>query len=275
MNDINGEEITVQRKSGINPTAIQRHYHNVGEVIFVYQGNLTMNINDRDVLLKESELLIISSFASHTLVSASPDCKRYILRFSLEFLIESVKDPGLAFIFTQYSITVIPIFTIPKDIYPTIEQLFTLLEKELKDKEEYYKQRCGVLLCALLITLYRQDSSYFSRNRTSVESKILEMQFYLNANYAKDITLDSLSSHFNISKYYMAKCFSKFTGVTIKHFLTTIRINEAKRLLCNTSDPIILISEKTGFYDSNHFIKVFRKHEGLTPLRYRKQLPQD
>jgi AraC-like DNA-binding protein len=272
MKPVNEFAITVQKKSGINPDAIQKHYHNVGEIIFVYSGNLHMNINDKDVFLKASQLVIIGSFASHTLLTASADCKRYILRFPLDFLIEAVKDPGLALVFTRYSTTIIPTFQITKDIYPTIEQLFTLFEKELKDKEDYYTQRCGVLLCALLITLYRQDNTYFFINRTPLESKMLEMQFYLNANYAKDIKLDFLSEHFNISKYYMARCFGEFSGVSIKQYLTVIRINEAKRLLCSTSDPINLISEQTGFYDSNHFIKIFRKHEGLTPLQYRKQL---
>jgi AraC-like DNA-binding protein len=265
-------DISVQRKSGINLEAIQRHYHNVGEIIFVYSGNLTMNINERDVFLQASQLVIISSFASHTLLKASPDCKRYILRFPLDFLIDAVKDPGLALIFTRYSTTNIPTFQITKEIYATITQLFTLFDKEIREKEDYYKERCGVLLCALLITLYRQDSTFFAVTRTPLESKMLEIQFYLNANYAKDISLDFLSEKFSISKYYMARCFSSFSGVSIKQYLVTIRINEAKRLLCNTAEPINLISEKTGFYDSNHFIKIFRKHEKMTPLHYRKNL---
>lgn len=272
MKKITDDDITLQRKSGINPDAIQKHYHNVGEIIFVYRGSLTMNISDKDVLLTSPQLLIIGSFASHTLITANSDCRRYILRFPLDFLIEAVKDPGLALVFSRYSTTIIPIFQITKDIYPTIEQLFTLFEKELKDKEDYYMERCGVLLCALLITLYRQDRTYFSINHTPLESKMLEIQFYLNANYATDITLDFLSEKFHISKYYMARSFGKFSGVSIKQYLTFIRINEAKGLLCSTAEPINLISEKTGFYDSNHFIKIFRKHEKMTPLKYRKQI---
>ena len=272
--DIDGT-ITLQKKSGINADAIQKHYHNVGEIIFVYQGNLTMNISEKDVFLTSPQLLIIGSFASHTLITASPDCKRYILRFPLDFLIEAVKDPTLALIFSRYSTTTIPIFQVTKDIYPTTEQLFTLFERELKEQEDYYKERCGVLLCALLITLYRQDKTHFSINRTPLESKMLEIQFYLNAQYATDISLEFLSDMFHISKYYLARSFSKFAGVSLKQYLTVIRINEAKRLLCSTVEPINLISEKTGFYDSNHFIKIFRKHETLTPLQYRKQVASE
>lgn len=264
--------LTVQRKSGINLDAIQKHYHNVGEIIFVYEGNLTMNINDRDVSLQAFQLVVISSFASHILLHASNDCKRYILRFPLDFLLESVKDPGLARIFTCYATAEIPTFRITQELYPTIIQLFTLFEKELKEKDDYYQQRCGVLLCALLITLYRVDNTFFSVRRTPLETKMLEIQFYLNSQYANDISLDCLAERFSISKYYMARCFTAFSGVSIKQYLNTIRINQAKQLLCNTADPIALISEKTGFYDSNHFIKMFRKQENLTPLQFRKSL---
>ncbi|AEV28144.1 DNA-binding domain-containing protein, AraC-type [Sphaerochaeta pleomorpha str. Grapes] len=270
MNTDIDSTITMQRKSGINLDAIQKHYHNVGEIIFVYEGSLTMNINERDVSLQASQLVIISSFASHILLHASNECKRYILRFPLDFLLESVKDPGLARIFTCYSTVDIPTFRITKKMYPTIIQLFTLFEKELKEKDDYYKERCGVLLCALLITLYREDNTFFSVQRTPLETKMLEIQFYLTSQYAKDISLDFLAEKFCISKYYMARCFSKFSGVSIKQYLTTIRINQAKQLLCNTADPINLISEKTGFYDSNHFIKMFRKQENQTPLQFRK-----
>ena len=269
------DAVTLQKKRGINPDAVQKHYHNVGEIIFVHQGNLTMNISEKDVYLEAPQLLIIGSFASHTLITASPDCKRYILRFPLDFLIEAVKDPALALIFSRYSTTTIPIFQIPKDIYPTVEQLFTLFERELNEQEDYYKERCGVLLCALLITLYRQDKTHFSINRTPLESKMLEIQLYLNTDYASNITLDFLSEKFHISKYYLARSFSTFAGVSLKQYLTVIRINEAKRLLCSTIEPINLISEQTGFYDSNHFIKVFRKHEMITPLQYRKQIALD
>jgi AraC-like DNA-binding protein len=266
------DSIAITRKTGYDPEAKQLHYHNAGEIIFVFSGSLQMELNGRDVPIEASSLLVVGPFVSHTLQTASKDCERYILRFPLAFLNESVKDPALAMLFTRYVPDSLPLFSVTDDIFSTIMELFTLFEKELTDLEDYCYQRCGVLICALLITLYRQDRSLFLANRTPIAKKMMDIQFFLNAHYEEQVTLDGLSSRFGISKYYMSRCFEQFTGLSIKRYLTAIRVNEAKRLLCNTNNPVSAIAEKTGFFDATHFIKVFKAQENKTPLQYRKHL---
>lgn len=47
---------------------------------------------------------------------------------------------------------------------------------------------------------------------------------------------------------------------------------EAKKLLLLTDESIAEIAYKLDFSDPSHFSKFFKKHEGVTPLQYRKRL---
>jgi AraC family transcriptional activator of pobA len=48
-------------------------------------------------------------------------------------------------------------------------------------------------------------------------------------------------------------------------------ILEAKRLLINQNLSIAEISDQLNYSDQSYFIKLFKKHEGITPERFRKQ----
>lgn len=69
----------------------------------------------------------------------------------------------------------------------------------------------------------------------------------------------------------MSQLFKKETGVTITQFIQQEKVDEAKKLLELTSEPITAIATKLNFYDQNHFIKIFKRYTGLTPKKYRNK----
>lgn len=93
---------------------------------------------------------------------------------------------------------------------------------------------------------------------------------YLDINYKKRITLDTLETQFSISKYYLARQFKEYSGVTINEYIMLRRIRRAKFLLMHTEYTISDISDEVGFYDASHFIHQFKKREFTSPHAYRK-----
>lgn len=263
-------DISVSRLIGKNDGATSKHFHYNSEMIFVTKGFLVMDIDGISTLLKENQLLIISSLEKHNLEKVSDDCERYIFRFSTEFLFEVVKDPTFIIIFNRSSSITIPIFTIPDEKVTTIKELFLLLLEECHDQNDFFENRCGVLLSAILISLYRIDSNLFIKNKNPMIKKIYEVQAYLNTHYMEKITLEELAFLFSISKSHMEHSFRSVTGIGIKQYIFRTRIMVAKKMLCSKNFSISTISEKIGFYDSNYFIKQFKKYENITPLQYRK-----
>lgn len=61
----------------------------------------------------------------------------------------------------------------------------------------------------------------------------------------------------------------KSAGATFSHYLTTLRITNAKKMLTATDTSINDISMQTGFNDYFYFLKTFKKYTGNTPGEYR------
>lgn len=112
----------------------------------------------------------------------------------------------------------------------------------------------------------------------------LDSQQTLSANYAElaveyiessyennELSLTMIAQHLNINANYLSTLFSKKWGVPLKKFLQQYRVQQASKLLLETTIPIGTIAESVGFSDSNYFIKVFREYYHVTPYRYRME----
>jgi len=93
---------------------------------------------------------------------------------------------------------------------------------------------------------------------------------YLEESYRKPITGTDLSRQFGFVSSYISRIFRQNFGYSPAHYITMLRIDEAKRLL--REQPGLLIKEVallTGFKDQHHFSKTFKKEVGFWPTNYR------
>lgn len=75
-----------------------------------------------------------------------------------------------------------------------------------------------------------------------------------------------------VSRSHLCRIFKRVTGVSLKRFLTRRRIQTAKALLRDRAMSIHQVACRVGFRDASHFDRVFRRWEGQTPSRYRRQV---
>lgn len=73
----------------------------------------------------------------------------------------------------------------------------------------------------------------------------------------------------NLNPNYISQVFKKSAGTTFSHYLTNLRINQARKLLTTTSQSINEVSLQSGFNDYFYFLKAFKKATGKTPGEYR------
>lgn len=98
-----------------------------------------------------------------------------------------------------------------------------------------------------------------------------EVKTYLLANFSNpDLSLHYLSEKFELSSRMLSKLFKEETGERFVDYLIRIRLDEAKRLLVDSSDSVQSIAERAGYLQVISFIRAFKKREGLTPGEYRK-----
>ena len=97
------------------------------------------------------------------------------------------------------------------------------------------------------------------RNNMSGEEYVQLAIRYLNEHYMEDIDISLMASELGFHSAYLTRLFGRYAGVTPLKYLTNLRIQEAKRLLLDTSLPISVVGERVGYPDQFHFSKTFRK----------------
>lgn len=145
----------------------------------------------------------------------------------------------------------------------------------MADRHDYLPTVMGAVSPDELWEWFR-DKIIFSctniSNRTEEQSNdaIAAAKAFIEANYAKNITLEDVSMEVNISSYYLSRVFKEGTGENFIDYLTKLRIEKAKELLSTTQYSMKEICMMSGYSDPNYFSKTFKKNVGVTPTEYRE-----
>jgi len=108
-----------------------------------------------------------------------------------------------------------------------------------------------------------------SKNISKTKSIISRAVEYIKDNFAKDISIDEIAEYIGISNNYFSLLFKQEMGVNFVDFLTSYRIEMAKKLLANKEFKVYEIGEKVGYSNSKYFSQVFKKITGMSPADYR------
>jgi len=103
------------------------------------------------------------------------------------------------------------------------------------------------------------------------KSAINQAKSYISEHFHEsDISLGSVAASVNICATYFSFLFKKEHGETFVSYLTNVRMNKAKELLCCSSKRISQIADEVGYNDYHYFTSLFKKLNGITPCEFRK-----
>lgn len=110
------------------------------------------------------------------------------------------------------------------------------------------------------------EQAHSAKNRQVVE-QALE---YVKRDYQNpQICLEFMAGRVGLSASYFGKVFKASTGRAFNDFVTETRMENALRLLTQTSRPIRDIAAEVGYCNTNYFFTVFKRHYGATPTYFR------
>ena len=95
---------------------------------------------------------------------------------------------------------------------------------------------------------------------------------YIAEHFNEAITVAQVAGAVGLNSNYAMGIFQSIMKLTIKQYITTMRINHAKALLSDTDKTMLDISLTAGFNSLSRFYDNFQKHTGLSPMSYRKQV---
>lgn len=108
------------------------------------------------------------------------------------------------------------------------------------------------------------------QEKVSNNEEIRKALTYIQKNLSRPITLEEVANHVYLSQYYFSKLFKKEMNINFVTYVNQRRIEEAKKLLVESSLSIETISRNLGFSQPSYFIKTFRSMTSSTPANYRR-----
>jgi AraC-like DNA-binding protein len=94
----------------------------------------------------------------------------------------------------------------------------------------------------------------------------------LSQNIRKETSVEFYAEKLCISKQYLSLIVKEKTHVTIGKIISLVRVEEASRLLRDPDLTLQQIAAELSFSDQSSFGKFFKKHSGMTPMKYRSNL---
>lgn len=104
------------------------------------------------------------------------------------------------------------------------------------------------------------------------KQKIQQAVLYIRENYDKELNMAVVSNYISMNYSLFSYAFKQYTGTNFVNFLKDIRMEKAKELLENTDLRIVEISQKIGYENEKHFMKIFKLTCGVSPTEYRKNM---
>jgi len=107
-------------------------------------------------------------------------------------------------------------------------------------------------------------------NATPLLDKALQL---INENISSTkLSVNWLAEQLNVSTTHLSNLFRLNLGVNPSNYIAKRKITEITFELIHTSEPLAKIRKKYGFISHSHFIQFFKKHKGITPLKYRQHV---
>jgi len=110
--------------------------------------------------------------------------------------------------------------------------------------------------------------------RAEESKRMNDVYDYIFKRFQTKITLNEVSAIAHMSPNAFCRFFKTNTTFSLVDFLNNVRINHACTLLGNPDISITEVCFQSGFNNTSHFNKCFKKKNGITPIEYRINLQE-
>ena len=93
---------------------------------------------------------------------------------------------------------------------------------------------------------------------------------YINSNIDQKLSVDAVAQCAGISNSLLNYRFQKYLSASIFEYINKLRIRRMCYLIENTNWTMLEIALAMGLPDDKHLHRYFRRHTGVTPLKWRK-----
>lgn len=252
--------------------------HDFWELVCAEKGNIICTAGEKEILLKEGEVLFHKPNEIHSLRADGIHAPNIVV-ISFECISEAIHffenrkmtlNKGLL----RFIYAIIEESKKTFDIPPFAPELkkMQLLSSPTLGGQQLIKN----YLELLLINLMRGESEnnnpqaiFLSKDNYEefISKHVID---YMREHIFENLNVQKICSTLHYNRSYIFKQFKKNTGSSIMAYFNEMKIEKAKELLRETDMSVASISETLSFESPNYFSKLFKKTTGHTPSTYRK-----
>lgn len=253
------------------------HYHPEMELHYIIKGTGVQFIGDNVSNFSDGDMLFLGQNLPHTW-----RCAEEFFQNDRSLQVEAIVLHFLPSCFGKEFLN-IPETVLVRDFFEASKRGFIIKEpsKSVIINLLYKTLDSGgidrvILMMNILKELMSAEKvwiSDFTNPSPAIDKKMSlfnSIYSYALKNYNREISLDEIANHANMSVSSFCRTFKLITKKTFVDFLIEIRVSNACRLLIEEDLDIESVALKSGFNNLSNFYRQFKKIKKCTPLMYKK-----
>lgn len=252
--------------------AFEAHWHSDIELLVALTGRLDYNVDGEIVHLREGEGIFVNSHHLH--------CGFSDERAECDMICALLHPQPFSEGNTRAEKYILPLIGSGAKPYLIFGRdgegrgLFEAVCELYRHSEDaafhLFALACGYRIWAELYALLQTKADAAEQSPESLRL-LKQMLLFIRDNYHRKLTLDDLASVGAMCKSSCAALFKHYLHKTPMQYVIEYRLKKAAEQLVLTDKKIIEISLDAGFPSVSYFIEAFRKHYGVSPMKYKKR----
>ncbi|MGF1873945.1 transcriptional regulator MelR [Photobacterium frigidiphilum] len=250
------------------------HWHGQIEVNIPFGGDVEYIINGSPVVLKDGHIGLFWASVPHRLTHPGDSHNMGIINIPIHHFLSWPLNRELVNQITHGAVL--------QSAAPSLVCEFEIArwEAELthvaESRQQLASDEIGLMLKRVCLDGWSQmltsRTDKTIQNGLSKHSQfyVSQMLEYIATHHDTPLTVKQIADHVGLHANYAMGIFQRMMQLTIKQYITAMRMNHARALLSDTERTILDISLTVGFNSSSRFYQTFQCYLGITPTQYRK-----
>ena len=249
-----------------NPEDFPMHAHDMCEIFYFMSGNSHYMVEGSEYPLEPGSLMLMRPAETHKLqIQSDSPYERYSIHFLPDLLHQTDPQDKLLEAFFNRPLG-------QQNLYPRssfrsgyVHECLNCMKGTASDN---YDRKLAVV-SYLFPILQEMRSAFLQKQQEAIpditQDVSKELVKYINFNLSShELSLDTLSEHFLISKCQLNRIFKQATGSTIWDYVLIKRMMTARQLL-RAGRPAHEVCQTCGFRDYSAFYRLYKKRFHVTP----------
>lgn len=148
-----------------------------------------------------------------------------------------------------------------------------LLLKQLMDSDRRYREVSlnASLVTAILAEIAASSQGYKSYGRQMKgEQTFNDIKDYISWHLHESLKVSEIADYFGYNEKYLTTFFKMRSGISLKQYILSEKMDKAKALLSETNEPVSQIAYSLGWPDPHNFSNAFKHVTSLSPEKFRE-----